>query len=193
MNAPTLKGWGVRDAALLIARIDLDLQRRAREDEELIRKGRLNKTEADYRRGVIADIRADLLHYFTPVNGLAPAMREPAVAWRLKVRWINLELEAAERDGPELERKGRLERGESQKRIRFLAELRRIYWNNLFAWFPEKGEAADYCRALRDLDFADRAACELLRHSAGARAYREELRAIAAIVEGEEAQGRLVA
>jgi hypothetical protein len=192
------EGWGIADAAALVAEIDRDLADREAHYPDQARKGRIAQEEADYLVGLIGDIRADLLFAFAP---LAPGelrgsyeRPNPRVTWSAKVKWINGELEHRCKRLPDLVAKGRLTQADADRRIGAIEQLRRLYWNKLFQWQPPEGPAIEYLRALRSAVDA-RADTSALRSSEGAKIYRELVRRHMAAVEQEsgQAQGELVA
>jgi hypothetical protein len=93
---------------------------------------------------------------------------------------------------PEAVSKGRMTEADARLKIRTIAALVRLYWNQLFMWEPDAPAAADYLDRLRRASAAE---LEELRSSDGAKIYRELVRKHLADVEleSEEAQGRLVA
>jgi hypothetical protein len=191
--------WGVADAAMLIATIDVELAEREATDRELLTKGRIDPLEADWRKAVIADIREDLLFAFAPLD--AGDIRstwdrsDRRVTWHDKVRWIERELADRRAGYPELVAKGRIEEGEARRRVRALGELRRLYWCQMFQWEPSDPAARDYLAAVRKT--VDRRGgegkLEELRQSDGYRAYREHVRAHMRVLDQEAAAVRAAA
>lgn len=197
------EAWGVAAAAELVAEIDAELAERSAADEELVTKGRLHRSEADYRKTLVADIRADLAAAFAPLqpgetandSGQWRPRPDRAIAWADKVRWINGELDDRNASYPELVRKGRLTERQAHRRIRAIEALRRLYWEKLFMWEPPAGPAQDYLAALRSTASAGLAVTSsALFQSEGARIYRELVRRHFVTVGLEaDGQGRLVA
>lgn len=194
------QGWGVWDAAALVAEIDRDLGERAVAYPELVKKGRLSAEEADYRMTVIRDIRDDLTFAFRPLADgeiLGSWERaDPRVTWREKVAWINRELGDRRQRFPELVKKGRLTQDQAETRLEAIAHLRRLYWDRMFQWQPPEGPARDYLTAVRATTLAGGYdALAKIRKSEGRQLYQEFVRRHLAIVASEspEAQGRMVA
>jgi hypothetical protein len=190
------QGWGIGDAAALVAEIDRDLTDRQSHYPEQVRKGRISQQEADYLVGLIGDIREDLTFEFAilqPGQIHDPHQRKPRVTWRDKIRWIDGELERRRDRLPELVAKGRLTQDDCDKRIRAIEQLRRLYWNRMFMWEAPAGPAREYLEALHSAVLAG-ADTKLLYSSEGARIYRELVRKHLAAVELETgAQGELAA
>jgi hypothetical protein len=187
--------WGIAEAGALVAAIDLELEQIRATDQALVAKGRLNQREADWRSGVVADIRADLLHAFAPLAD--NEIREPndsRVAWHDKVRWISRELEARRELYPNLVAKGRITEADAARRIGAIAALHRLYWERMFQWLPPEGPALEYLRALRSSANAGVKGRQLLSRSEGRRIYQDFVRAHMAELALERGkQGRLVA
>jgi hypothetical protein len=185
--------WGIADAAAFVAAIDRELEAATRDAIELERKGRQTKAESDYVAALLRDVRSDLAHAFGPIAGVRA---DPAVRWRDKVRWMKRELADRRERYPELVSKGRMTEPDARLKIRTIAALVRLYWNQLFMWEPDAQPAIDYLAELRrTFDAGDTAALRELGSSDGAKIYRELVRKHLADVEleSEEAQGRLVA
>lgn len=184
--------WGIADAAAFVAAIDRELEAATRESVELERKGRQTKAESDYVAALLRDVRSDLAFAFGPIAGVR---EDPAVRWRDKVRWMKRELGDRRERFPELVTKGRMTEADARLKIRTIAALVRLYWNQLFMWEPDAQPAADYLQTLRRNVNASVAELAKLRASEGAQIYRELVRRHMADVEleGEETQGRLVA
>jgi hypothetical protein len=194
------QGWGIWDAAALVAEIDRDLGERQAAYPELVKKGRISKEEAGYRTTVITDIREDLTFAFTPLgDGEIRGTwwrSDPRVTWREKVAWINRELGDRRQRYPELIKKGRLTKEEADLRLEAIAHLRRLYWDRMFQWQPPEGPAREYLAALHATVLAGGFdALAKIRKSEGQQIYREFVRRHLAIVASEspEAQGRMVA
>jgi hypothetical protein len=193
--------WKVSDAAALVAAVDKELAAAIAEDKGLVAKGRIKQQEADWRELVIADIRDDLLFHFAPLQDGeifdANARGEPAVPWADKVRWIDRELDVRRREYPELVAKGRMTDDEARRRGNAIAELRRLYWNRMFMWFPPEGPAADYLRALAAAARLDRSGrvTVAINKTEGEKIYRELVRSHLLAVDQETgaAQGELAA
>ena len=195
------EGWGIADAAALVAAVDVELAERSAADRELVNKGRLDPREADYRAKVVGDIRADLLAAFGPIGADEPPMpfsprADRAIDWANKVRWIEAELDDRRQRYPQLVSKGRLTQADADRRLGALELLRKLYWNKMFMWEPPEGPALEYRRALRAavLSGAPASVRDALWQSDGARIYRQLVRSHVDRLELEEhGQGRLVA
>lgn len=187
--------WGIAEAGALVAAIDLELAETRATNDALLQKGRIDQREADWRSGIVTDMREDLLHAFAPLAG--GEIREPhdsRVTWSDKVRWINLELEERRARYPDLVAKGRITEAQASRRIAAIAALRRLYWERMFQWLPPEGPALEYLRALRSAANAGVKGRALLGRSAGHRLYQDLVRAHVAELERERGgEGRLVA
>jgi hypothetical protein len=190
--------WGVADVALLIAELDRDLAAGAAVFDDLVRKGRMHRTEAAHRVAVAEAIRQDLRDCFAPIDGGEPALPpiDGAVPWSTKVKWITDELARRRHHYPDRVAKGRLTKADAARQIDAIARLHVLYWQRGFCWSPPEGPARDYLRELRTIDAADRDRREWLRSSPLAAAYhqaaRDHFNAVEAELEGEQ-QGRLLA
>jgi polyhydroxyalkanoate synthesis regulator phasin len=194
------QGWGVWDAAALVAEIDRDLGEREVVYPELVKKGRIAEQEAAYRMSVIRDMRDDLTFAFRPLadGEIAGSWEraDPRVTWCEKVAWINRELADRQDRFPELVKKGRMTKDEAERRLEAVEHLRRLYWDRMFQWQPPEGPAREYLAALRATTLAGGYdALARIRKSEGQQIYREHVRRHLAIVASErpDAQGRLVA
>lgn len=140
--------FSIADAAAFVAAIDAELERTTRENVERVRKGRQSQAESDYVVGLLRDVRSDLTHAFGPLH-VCFERADPVVRWRDKVRWISRELEARNRDYPELVRKGRMTEADARTGIRVIKTLYRLYWRELFMWEPEPGPALEWLTDIR--------------------------------------------
>jgi hypothetical protein len=187
--------WGILDAAAIVAEIDRDLAEREAHYPEQQRKGRLDKSEADYLLELIRDIREDLQSDFAPLQpGEIREPRKPRVTWPLKTRWIRGELEHRRKRLPDLVAKGRITELDCERRIGTMEQLERLYWNRMFMWEPPVQEARDYLAA-RSAAARSGAGSQSLDGSEGQRIYRDSVRAhlSAVALESGQAQGELAA
>jgi hypothetical protein len=197
-NEPCDPFWRIADAGAFIAAIDRELGDRQRDHAAKVRKGAMHQAEADHVLALVADIRADLLHYFGPVpdeEPRQPPREDPLFPWADKVRWIRRERDELEDKSPELVAKGRMTFDDAKRLTAMFGTLHRLYWRGMFMWRPPEGPAADYLRELRGAAVSGRKLAGGRNDGAGALLYRQLVREHMAQLDAEDSdsQGRLVA
>lgn len=123
----------------MIAELERELDQRRSHYPERVRKGDMLAADADYRIGILAEIRADLNVAFHARPWTVPTglnLIEPQYPWPAKVKELERVIAQRERHYPDKIRKGELLEGDAKAQLAALEQVHRLYHRLLFGYVP---------------------------------------------------------
>lgn len=121
----------------MIAELEREIEQRRQHYPERVRKGDMLEADADYRIGIIAEIRADMNVAFHAKPWTVPTglnLVDPQFPWAAKVKELERMIAQRERHYPDKIRKGELLEADAKAQLAALGQVHRLYHRLLFGY-----------------------------------------------------------
>lgn len=135
------EGWTftLDQVRAMIAELERELGERRRHYPTRTSKGDMLPSEAEYRLGILAEIRADMDVAFHPASWTVPSglnLVEPRYPWPAKVRELERTIAVRDRHNPDRIRKGEILPDVAEAQLAALVAVRKLYAFFLFGYVP---------------------------------------------------------